>query len=109
MNKRSAMVIAGGLVAALVSAVGAISASFTSGTPAQAQPTAALQPKVRTITRTITIHKKPKHQSAAPVQVITVGPSTQGSSAPVTVSSGSLSSGHGSDDEGEHEYEGGDD
>ncbi|MFB3737613.1 MAG: hypothetical protein ACE14W_01440 [Candidatus Velamenicoccus archaeovorus] len=115
MNKRSAMVIAGGLVAALVSAIGAVSAGFTSGTAAEARPTQALRPKVRTITRTITVHKKPKHQTPAPVHVVTVGPSGAASPAPVTVSSGSLSSGHEDEheDEGfEHEdaeHEGGDD
>lgn len=112
MNKKSAMAISGGLVAALASAIGAVSTGVTSGPTAQAegQPQAAASPIVRTIHRTVTIHKKPK-QASAPVQIVQTPPSAA-TTAPVTHSSGSLTSGH--DDEGEHEgyeddHEGGDD
>src|SRR5581483_3428481 len=72
MNRKSAMAIAGGLVAALMSAVGAISASVTGRAPAEAQSAHAARPIVKTITRTITVHRKPKHAAPAPVQVVTV-------------------------------------
>ncbi|HZD78756.1 MAG TPA: hypothetical protein VE646_01785 [Actinomycetota bacterium] len=110
MNKRSAMIVAGGLVGAVASTAGAVSAGLASGPTAQAQtePVRATKPVVKTIHRTITIHREPKHQ-AAPVRAIAVGPSAAASTAPLTHSSGSLAAG-GFDDE--HEgggFEGGDD
>ncbi len=107
MNRKSAMAIAGGLVAALMSAVGAISASVTGRAPAEAQSAHAARPIVKTITRTITVHRKPKHAAPAPVQVVTVSPATTLGQppAPVTTTSGSLSTGHESEDG--HEDDGG--
>jgi hypothetical protein len=105
MNKKSAMAIAGGLVAALMSALGAVSVSVTGRAPAEAQPTHVAKPIVKTITRTITIHRKPKHSAPAPVQVVTLSPSTM-APAPVTTTSGSLSSGHESEDDGHDDGQG---
>ncbi len=104
MNKKSAMAIAGGLVAAIGSTLGAVSASLTNGTTpqAQAEPARTAKPIVRTIHRTVTVHKKPKH-TPAPVQIVAVAPGSTSTSAPVTHSSGSLAAGHESDDGGEHE------
>lgn len=53
MKKRSAMAIAGGLVAALLAAVIALSLGLTGTQPADA--TANGEPRVRTVHRTVTI------------------------------------------------------
>ncbi len=109
MNKKSAMAVAGGLVAALMSAVGAISVSVTGRAPAGAQPAHAAKPIVKTIRRTITIHRKPKHTAPPAVQIVTVPPATTlgpASAAPVTTTSGSLSTGHESEDDGHEDDHG---
>jgi hypothetical protein len=108
MNKRSAMVVAGGLVAALVSAIGAISAGLAGRTSLEAQSPSAVKPIVKTIHRTVTVHGKPK-QPIAPVQVVSAAPGSTGPSAPITVSSGSLSGGIGSFEDDAGEERGGDD
>jgi len=108
MNKRSAMTVAGGLVAALLSAIGAVSVSLAGRTSVQAQSPSALKPIIKTTHRTITIHRK-AHQSTAPVQVVTATPGSTRSSAPITVSSGSLSSGNGSHEGDDGEERGDDD
>jgi hypothetical protein len=108
MNKRSAMTVAAGLVAALVSAVGAVSVSLAGRSSVQAQSPSAAKPIVKTIRRTITIHRKPK-QSPAPIQVVTAAPRSTTPSAPVTVSSGSLAPGSGSGEGDEGGERGGDD
>jgi hypothetical protein len=63
MKKRSAMTIAGGLVAAMLAGAVALSLGFASG---QTPGTSAVrpEPRVRTIERTITIHKKAKPKPA---------------------------------------------
>jgi hypothetical protein len=59
MNRRSALALAGGAVAAIATAVTA--AVITFGAPAvadgQRHKVASLEPRVRTVTHTITIHK----------------------------------------------------
>jgi len=98
MNKRSAMTIAAGLVAALLAGAAAFSLSFGNpATPASARGKQA--PIVRTIKRTVTIHRKAKGASGGP-RVVTL-PAPSGSS-----------SGFSGDDEGEFEddhFEGDDD
>lgn len=92
MNKRSAMVVAAGLVAALLAGGMALSFSLAGGT-AVAQDGGRVKPIVRTERRTVTIHKQAK---AKPAQVVTISaPSTSGSS--VSSSTGA--------DEDEHESE----
>lgn len=104
MNKKSAMAIAGGLVAAVLSAAGAISVGLGNRTAAQTPPPPAAKPIVKTIRRTITIHKKAK-SSPAP-SVVTLAPSAPAPAPVTTVSSGSLAGGGESDDS---EGQGGDD
>jgi hypothetical protein len=55
MNKRSAMVVAAGVVAAM--AAGAISLSATGGSDLAQAETRARAPHVRTVHRTITVHR----------------------------------------------------
>jgi hypothetical protein len=87
MNKRSAMVVAAGLVAALLAGSAALSFSLSGGTAA-AEGAARVKPIVKTERRTVTIHKKAK---ANPAEVVTISaPSTSGSS--IDPSSGSSGS-----------------
>jgi hypothetical protein len=115
MNKRSAIALAGGTAAALVSGVAGYSLSLTQAT-AQAT-TAPDKPIVRTEVRTITIHKKPKVHpskgggSSAPVTIVVhrsgSGPSY---SQPPTHHTGGSASHHGDDEsDGEGHGGGGDD
>ncbi len=114
MKKRSAMTVAAGLVGALLAGVVAMSLGFASGPVASAGSagSADLKPRVRTIERTVTIHKKAKPK--APQVVTIAAPAAQ--SAPA--SSPAMSSSEDSRDdetvnddqfEGEHESEGQDD
>jgi hypothetical protein len=102
MKKRSAMTVAGGLVAALLAGMVAMSLGFASGPTATAggEP---VKPRVRTIERTVTIHKKAKPK---PAQVVTVTAPAPASvqSAPATGTSfdesdDSFENEHESDDE----------
>jgi hypothetical protein len=99
MKKRSAMTIAGGLVAAMLAGAVALSLGFASG---QTSGTSAVrpEPRVRTIERTITIHKKAKPKPAV-VQTI-AAPAQAAPAAPARVSGTSTSDDVGgmSDDDG---------
>ncbi len=101
MNKRSAMTIAAGLVAALLAGVAAFSLSLgSSATPASASSKAHRKPIVRTIERTVTVERKAKG-GASGAQVVTLqAPSS-------TDSSFDGDDGfEGDDDAFEHEFEG---
>lgn len=104
MNKRSAMTIAAGLVAALLAGVGAFSLSLgSSATPASASSKAHRKPIVRTIERTVTIEKKAKGGASGALVVTLQAPSS-------TDSSFDGDDDHeGDDDAVEGEFEGGDD
>lgn len=88
MNKRSAMMVAAGLVLAMLVAGMAVAAGFT-GPEASAggsRTNGAIEtrePKVRTITETVTIHRKAKgdDDTTAPV-IVTQTPATPATSAP---------------------------
>lgn len=68
MNKRSAMLMAAGLVAAL--AVGAAALSFSvGGSSATAEGRTKVKPIVETIRDTVTIHKKATGSDGAPTVV----------------------------------------
>jgi hypothetical protein len=61
MNRKSAMVIASGLVLALLAGVAAVSLTLDGGSVTAASPiTHHVKPIVRTERRTVTIHKKAK-------------------------------------------------
>jgi hypothetical protein len=72
MKKRAAMTFAGGLVAALLAGAVALSLGLagadTAGTGSSG--TERVQPRVRTVERTITVHKKAKAGSAPVVRTI---------------------------------------
>ena len=72
MNKRSAIAVAGGLTGALVSGLVGYSVRLHTQPVAAAPATSA--PIVKTQTRTITIHRKPKHpvHTAAPPRTVVV-------------------------------------
>lgn len=88
MNKRSAMMVAAGLVLAMLVAGMAVAAGLT-GPEASAGGSRAngeaqdRAPKVRTITETVTIHRTAKSDDATPEPVIvTQPPATPATSAP---------------------------
>lgn len=83
MNKRSAMVLAAGLVAALLAGGAALSFSLTGGT-AVAQDAGRVKPIVKTEHRTVTIHKKAKSK---PAEVVTISAPSSGSSVSSSTSS----------------------
>jgi hypothetical protein len=83
MNKRSAMVVAAGLVAALMAGGTALSFSLAGGTAA-AQDGGRVRPIVKTERRTVTIHKKAK---AKPAEVVMVSAPSTSSTTDVSGSS----------------------
>ena len=112
MKKRSAMTVAAGLVGALLAGVVAMSLGFAGG-PAASAGSADLKPKVRTIERTVTIHKKAKPK-APQVVTIAVPASSAAQNAPASTAMGSSSDEPRDDEavdddqyEGEHGSEGG--
>ena len=86
MNKRSAIVVAAGLVVALIAGGLALSSGLVGPEPSAAVASAKTQqhrkPKIRTIKKTIKVHKKAKQQGTA-----------GGSAARVTASTSSSPSG----------------
>ncbi|HEX9122337.1 MAG TPA: hypothetical protein VF984_03110 [Actinomycetota bacterium] len=94
MNKKSAMAIAAGLVAAMLSGVAALSIGLGAGSAAVAQSQSP-KPIVRTVKHTVTVHKKAKAQGGGVVTIVR----TPSSPAP-TVSSDSYG-----DDQYEGEYD----
>jgi hypothetical protein len=99
MNKRSAMLVAAGLVAALLAGGTALSFSLAGGT-AVAQD-GRVEPIVRTERRTVTIHKK---ADPKPAQVVTIAASTPPTDASSSVSSAG-DDGFGGETETQHESE----
>jgi hypothetical protein len=91
MNKRSAMVIAAGLVAALVAGAAAISIGLNSPGAAVAAGVRLTKPDpiVKTVKHTVKVHKKAKHQAGS--QVVVVQPSSSGSSSVQSSGSSSVS------------------
>src|SRR5207342_1644736 len=98
MNKRSAMLMAAGLVLTLIVGAMAMSTGLTGPTPSQAAPRAgqrqkAPKPIIKTVKHTVTVHKR---GTATPATAIATAP------APATTSSSSAGSLSGSmdDDQG---------
>jgi hypothetical protein len=105
MNKKSAMAIAAGLVAAMLAGTAAFSLSMNSTGTAAASGATPSRPKpiVKTVEHTVTIHKKAKDQSSESRVVVLPVPSSGSGS---DVSSGSSSGGG---DQYDDRYEGSDD
>jgi hypothetical protein len=111
MNKRSAIAVALGLVAALAIGGFAIATGLTGPETSQASPlvTKAKRPEpiVRTVTKTVTVHKKAK--AGAPPVILVSGPSSSGSSGVSTAATPSTTagstSGYQGDVESDDEYE----
>jgi hypothetical protein len=107
MNKRSAIAVALGLVAALAIGGFAIATGLTGPETSQASPlvTKAKRPEpiVRTVTKTVTVHKKAK-AGAAPV-ILVSGSSSSGSSGVSTAAAPSTTAGSTSAYEDEVGYE----
>ena len=93
MKKRFAMVVAGGLVAALLAGSAALSLGLLGASTASAGGDRTA-PRVRTVERTVTIHKKKKAPAGAVRYVIAAAPS-----------SSSTGSAHESESESEFEHE----
>ena len=112
MTKRTAMLMAAGVVLALLGGSVALSFSLAGNQTAEAGPREASEPIVRTIHRTIRVEKQAK--GSAPVKVVTLQAPTSLSDQPS--SSDAVSSDdsyeheeHGDDDGYEHEEHGDDD
>jgi hypothetical protein len=107
MKKRSAMTVAAGLVAALLAGSVALSLGFTGGQTASAG-SGHTTPRVRTVERTIKVHKKAKARK--PVVMTIAAPA---SAAQRATASASATSGWSDDESGdggfESEHESGDD
>ena len=97
MTKRSAMLVAAGLVVALAGGATALSFGLSGNGTAQAE-TSAPEPIVRTVHRTVTVEKDAKGQQQ-PVQVVRV----TSAPAPSTAVSSTDASHEGSEDAYEHE------
>lgn len=69
MNKRSAMAMAAGVVAALLAGVAAVSIGLSSPTTAQADPDRA-EPIVRTVRDTVTVHQEAEGDPSGVVRVV---------------------------------------
>jgi hypothetical protein len=111
MNKRSAIVTAGGLAASFVAGVAAVSANWGLGTPSSSvvSATAPTTPKpVKPIVkhRRIVVHKKAPAPKGPPSPGPTIAVSGPTQTAPVVTTSGSHGAGGESDDGAER---GGDD
>ena len=107
MKKRSALMVAAGLVFTLVLgglavAIGITGPAVSGGTPRAAR---SVEPEVRTVKRTVTVHKKAKADGSSVVQV--ADPSTATPSSSPSGSDGSSSDDSSSEDydSGEHESE----
>jgi len=110
MNKRSAMLMAAGLVLTLIVGGVAMSTGLTGPTPSRAAPRAERRqttaPIVKTVKRTVTVHKQ---GSATPAPATSTATGSPGSTS-VGSLSGSTDDDHGSDsDDAEGEDHGGDD
>ena len=99
MKKRSAMAIAAGLVAALLTGAVALSLGL-SGTPTADATNDRVKPRVRTIHETVTVHREAKTQEPETVTIVTAGASSPASA--------EISDGGGAQDE-EFEDEGSED
>ncbi len=86
MKKRSAMTVAAGLVAALLAGAVAMSLGFSGGQTASAG-SGDPKPRVRTIERTVTIHRKAKPK--APEVVTITAPAVQNAEASLAATSSS--------------------
>jgi len=111
MTKRSAMLMAAGLVAALLVGATALSFGLSGGGSAQAETTTP-EPIVRTIHRTVTVEKDAKG-TTAPVEVVRVASDpTQSTTVSSDDGSDDGSDGFEHEDDGyedDHEGEGSDD
>ena len=101
MSKRSAMAMAAGLVAALLAGAAALSIGLSSPETAQARPDRS-EPVVRTITETVTVHKKAKADRTGAVQVVS-GPAVQQVSSSAPASYADDDAYEGEDDDGSYE------
>ena len=102
MKKRSALMVAAGLVFTLVVGGLAVAIGITGPTVSGGTPRAArsVEPEVRTVKRTVTVHKKAKADGSSVVQV--ADPST---ATPTSSPSGFDDRSSEDYDSGEHESE----
>lgn len=106
MKKRSALMVAAGLVFTLVVGGLAVAIGITGPTVSGGTPRAArsVEPEVRTVKRTVTVHKKAKADGSSVVQV--ADPTATPTSSPSGSDDGSSDDSSSEDyDSGEHESE----
>lgn len=118
MNKRSAMAMAAGLVAALLAGTAALSIGLSAPETAQARSDRS-EPVVWTITETVKVHKKAKGDRTGTVQVVSAPAAQPVSSASDDVDEDAYEDdayedddayeGEEDDEDGDHEDEGGGD
>ena len=105
MKKRSAMTIAAGLVAALLTGAIALSLGFT-GSPTAGAQSDRVAPRVRTVHRTITVHREGKAEAPRTVTVVPVSTSSSSVGASnVAAFQDEGSDGESFEDQGEYESE----
>jgi hypothetical protein len=78
MKKRSAMAIAAGLVAALLTGAVALSLGLSATDQADAA-SERVEPRVRTVHRTVTVHREAKAEEPETVTIVTAGSSSPAS------------------------------
>jgi hypothetical protein len=101
MTKRTAMLMAAGVVLALLGGSVALSFSLAGNQTAEAGPREASKPIVRTIHRTIRVEKQAK--GSAPVKVVTLQAPTSLSDQPSSSDAVSSDDSYQDDDSYEHE------
>ena len=109
MNKRSALLVSAGLVLTLIVGGLAVAVGLTGPSVSSAVPRvdrrAASEPTVRTVRRTVTVHKKPEAKAGEVVQVAAPAMATT-SSNDSSRSSGDDGSSEDGSEGAEHEDEG---
>lgn len=107
MKKRSALMVAAGLVFTLVVGGLAVAIGITGPTVSGGTPRAgrSVEPEVRTVERTVTVHKKAKADGSSVVQVADPSTTTPSSSPSGSADSSSDDSSSEDYDSGEHESE----
>ena len=103
MKKRSAILMAAGLVVALLSGAVAMTIGLSGNGAAEAGDRAKRDPIVRTIKRTVTVHKDAKATDQASVQVVRLDSSSSATSDPSA--SESDDDGYDSESEDDDTYE----
>jgi hypothetical protein len=103
MKKRSAMAIAAGLVAALLAGAAALSLGMTG--PQTATASGVREPRVRTIHRTVKVHREAKAEEPQTVTVVTAANSSPAGSSAAGSQGSTFEDGSDDHEDEDHEAE----